>query len=184
MQRHLARFIDETEHREHQSFHFGAGENPETLGTRSYCNESKAGDREKWTEPDELRPLTKSGRRQAEGLVSLLENEPIGLIVSSSYARCVQTVEPLAAAQDKQVELHDDALAEGAHTAATFDLIESAGEGAALCTHGDVLGNVIGELAELGTPGADPFLMKKGCTWVLERSSGTFTRATYLPPPS
>ena len=58
---------------------------------------AKAGDRGEWSGDDRMRPLTKSGQRQAEGLANLLDREPIDKILSSGYLRCVQTVEPLGA---------------------------------------------------------------------------------------
>jgi phosphohistidine phosphatase SixA len=144
---------------------------------------AKAGDRDKWTEPDEIRPVTKSGRRQAEALVDLLASERISRIVSSAYLRCVQTVEPLAAARGLEVE-GDDALAEGAPLDAALQLIDRVGDGGVHCTHGDVMDDLIAHLARRGVAGADPSLMKKGSTWVLEGDDGAFTRATYLPPPA
>ena len=56
---------------------------------------AKAGNRSKWVGPDELRPLTKSGREQADRLAGELADEPITRILSSPYVRCMQTVEPL-----------------------------------------------------------------------------------------
>ncbi|MEA2687050.1 MAG: 8-oxo-(d)GTP phosphatase, partial [Actinomycetota bacterium] len=46
-----------------------------------------AGDREAWVGPDERRPLTKKGRRQATGLVEVLADYNVGRIVSSHYVR-------------------------------------------------------------------------------------------------
>src|SRR6266478_2517476 len=56
---------------------------------------AKAGDRAEWEGNDRLRPLTKSGRRQAEELAAWLKKEPIDAILSSQYVRCLQTVEQL-----------------------------------------------------------------------------------------
>ena len=144
---------------------------------------AKAGDRELWSEPDHLRPLTKKGWHQADGLVRLLRDEEIKRIVSSSYVRCVETVEPLAADRGISLEEHD-ALAEGAALSATLALIEDvAADSPVLCTHGDVIGNVIGHLEDLGVAGADVSLGKKGSTWVLAAEGGRITSAHYLPPP-
>ena len=54
------------------------------------------GSRSAWDGPDEQRPLSKAGRRQAAALAKLLGDEPIGRIVSSPYVRCRETVAPLA----------------------------------------------------------------------------------------
>lgn len=144
---------------------------------------AKAGDREKWTEPDHLRPLTKPGREQAVALVAQLADFVIDRVISSPYVRCVETVEPLAAGRGVEVEEHD-ALAEGAFLEDTSKLIGSLDGPAALCTHGDVLGWLIADLRSRGIPGADPSLGKKGSTWVLDLVDGEVTAGTYLEPPA
>src|SRR2546428_13850848 len=74
---------------------------------------AKAVDREEWEGDDRLRPLTKAGRRQADGLAESLKNERIGKILSSPFVRCVQNVEPLAAKLRLPIEPRKD-LEEGA----------------------------------------------------------------------
>jgi 8-oxo-dGTP diphosphatase len=147
-----------------------------------FIRHAKAGNREAWTDPDHLRPLTKAGWRQAQALVDLLASEECARVLSSHYARCVQTVEPLAAARGVVVE-HHQALVEGAPTRAGLDLIESASRPLALCTHGDVMENVIGHLQQEGVDGADASLGKKGATWVLTVNGGRVSSAAYLDPP-
>jgi broad specificity phosphatase PhoE len=144
---------------------------------------AKAGDRSKWTKPDDLRPLTAPGRAQAEALVDQLADFKIDRVLSSHYARCVQTVEPLAGARGLTVE-RDEALVEGASLDDTLALISKLEVPAALCTHGDVLELVVGHLEDAGVPGADARLGKKGSTWVLDVSDGVVTAGTYLEPPA
>ncbi len=144
---------------------------------------AKAGDRERWTEPDDIRPLTEAGRKQADGLVAQLADFIIERVISSRYARCVQTVEPLANARDLAVE-PDEALAEGASLDATLALITGLQGPAALCTHGDVMGWVTGHLERQGVPGVDPTKGQKGSTWVLDLDGGIIVAATYLEPPA
>jgi broad specificity phosphatase PhoE len=55
-----------------------------------------AGDTRSWTGPDRLRPLSPTGRRQAEGLLIRLEDYPIDRVLSGPTLRCQQTVQPLA----------------------------------------------------------------------------------------
>ncbi len=144
---------------------------------------AKAGDRELWTRPDMLRPLTKPGLRQADGLVEQLAQEEIKRVLSSAYVRCVETVEPLAENRGLDVELHDG-LAEGASLASTLALLEELGDaGAALCSHGDVMWNVIDDLDRRAVPGADATKLKKGSTWVLHYEGAEIARAAYLSPP-
>jgi phosphohistidine phosphatase SixA len=146
---------------------------------------AKAGHRERWTDDDELRPLTKRGRRQAEALVELFARQQFARLLSSRYLRCMQTFEPLAAARKLEVE-QADGLAEGASTAATVELMleVSADAPVALNTHGDVIMNVLDELARHGVPLAGPVLLEKGSTWVIELQGGSFVSARYVPPPA
>jgi phosphohistidine phosphatase SixA len=145
---------------------------------------AKAGDRERWTDDDELRPLTKSGRRQSEALVELFAGQPFARLFSSRYVRCVQTFEPLAEARALPIELADG-LAEGARRAASIELmLEAAADGpVALSTHGDVMLNTLAELTAVGVQLVGPVLIQKGSTWVIEVTAGSFTAGRYLPPP-
>jgi 8-oxo-dGTP diphosphatase len=141
---------------------------------------AKAGVRERWQGDDRLRPLTRSGRRQSEALVEQLAEHPIGRILSSPYVRCVQTVEPLAAARGLPVE-ETEALAEGAGTGPLQRLLGEVGD-AALCTHGDVVQEFVERLHHRGV--AVDGGLAKGSTWVLEVIHGEVVAARYLPPPA
>ena len=101
---------------------------------------ASAGHRLDWEHDDRLRPLDARGRRQSADLVALLR--PLGLrrILSSPYVRCVQTVEPLAAALGLEVEL-DERLEEGKGGAAAELLRE---DGVVCCTHGDIVEALVG----------------------------------------
>jgi phosphohistidine phosphatase SixA len=101
---------------------------------------ASAGDRRDWDGDDRLRPLDGRGRRQAAELVELLRPFAVRRVVSSPYVRCVETVEPLAAALGLPVE-RDERLAEGAGRAA-LGLVREAGT--VSCTHGDVVEDIIG----------------------------------------
>jgi phosphohistidine phosphatase SixA len=89
---------------------------------------------------DRLRPLDARGRLQAAALVELLRPLGVSRVVSSPYVRCIETVQPLAAALGVPVE-PDDRLAEGAGPAAA-DLFHEAG--VVCCTHGDIVEAVLG----------------------------------------
>lgn len=101
---------------------------------------ASAGDSSTWEGDDRLRPLDAKGRRQADELAELLPRFELRRIVSSPYVRCVETVEPLAAALGMEVET-DDRLAEGAGRAALELLRE---DGTLGCTHGDVVDQLLG----------------------------------------
>ena len=96
--------------------------------------------------------------------------------------RCRQTVEPLAEGRGVPVE-PSDALREGASLPDSLRLVEKvAGENAVLCTHGDVLGNLLLHFAELGVD-LQTDRIEKGSVWALELDDGEVRSATYHPPP-
>ncbi len=99
-----------------------------------------AGDKAFWSDDDRLRPLDERGRDQAAELVELLQPFGIRRVVTSPYARCVETVEPLAAALGVALE-HDERLGEGMGSAAVELLRE---DGVVVCTHGDVVDAFVG----------------------------------------
>jgi 8-oxo-(d)GTP phosphatase len=113
---------------------------------------ASAGHRLDWEHDDHLRPLDERGRRQSADLVELLRPFGVRRILSSSYVRCVQTVEPLAAALGLEVEL-DERLKEGEGGAAAEVLRE---DGVVCCTHGDIVEALLGRG------------LKKGAAVVLE----------------
>ncbi|MEX2255700.1 MAG: histidine phosphatase family protein [Acidimicrobiia bacterium] len=143
----------------------------------------KAGSRSAWTEPDDLRPLIKAGRRQAAVIGDALATTPVRQILSSPYVRCRQTVEPLAERLRLPVDL-SDALEEGAPLAETLALIDKIGDDiAVLCTHGDVMGELLSHCVRQGVR-VETDLLQKGSTWVLETEAGTIVDARYVPPPA
>jgi 8-oxo-dGTP diphosphatase len=145
----------------------------------------KAGDRAQWDGPDDLRPLSKAGRKQAEALVDQLADAPIDRIVSSAYVRCRQSVEPLAERRRLPVDLADE-LAQGTRPDDVLRLMQKeALRNTVLCTHGDIVEHVLGDLEARGTDLGDVVKCDKGATWVLEiGGDGEVTSARYLPPPA
>ena len=146
---------------------------------------AKAGSREKWEGPDELRPLSAPGRRQAEALVDQFADTSFAALVSSPYVRCVETLAPLAAAQGLSVQEHD-ALAEGAGAVAALELVRAVAAlgPAALSTHGDVQQLVVQSLAAAGVPLAGRMGFEKGSTWVLDVRQGEVASGRYVAPPA
>lgn len=140
--------------------------------------------RKAWDRRDSLRPLTKKGRRQAAGLVGLLDGSSIGRVLSSPSQRCVQTVEPLAAAFGLKVETAPELL-EGASAAAAVAVVRGHardGTPAVLCTHGDIIPGVLDGLRRLGLRLADQQRWAKGSIWVIDGDGDTFGVARYVPP--
>jgi len=137
-----------------------------------------AGDRDAWTAPDQLRPLSVKGIRQAEALVLRLAGFAVERVVSSPYLRCTQTVEPLAQVRGVALEA-DDTLAEGNGRAALELVRGLAGAHVILCTHGDVIGDILAHM-----PVAGSWRAQKGSVWILEAEDGRSIDARYLPPPA
>jgi phosphohistidine phosphatase SixA len=144
---------------------------------------AKAGDREEWERDDRLRPLTTAGHRQAQALAEALKNEPIDKLLSSPYVRCMQTVEPLAAKLNLPIEPRRD-LEEGAGGESVIRIMhEFKGGTAVLCTHGDVVEELVEQLIERGLVSRARASNEKGGTWVLDEQDGRIVRAKYLPAP-
>jgi phosphohistidine phosphatase SixA len=122
---------------------------------------------------DHLRPLDERGWEQAEKLVDTLAPFEVQRILTSPYLRCRQTVERLAPALGLPIEERAE-LAEGSTAEDALRLVASLdGETAVLCTHGDVVHELLGEES------------KKGSTWVLDVGpDGSLERRDYLPPPA
>jgi broad specificity phosphatase PhoE len=143
-----------------------------------------AGSRSTWDGPDPDRPLTGKGRHQAASLAEELAGAGITRLLSSPYVRCVQTLEPLAAGLGIPVEI-DARLAEGAGGGAALDLaseLDAHGD-AVLCSHGDVIPEMLHQLRCDGTHFKDALQWPKGSTWVLTGDGHHWAKARFVPPP-
>ena len=145
---------------------------------------AKAKNRLTWEEPDQVRPLTKRGRREAEAIAARLSEEPLARLVSSPYVRCLQTLEPIAVALDLPIET-TDLLAEGADSDGATDLMLSLAEPGpiACCTHGDVLFGVLDTVAVSGVALDGPRVAPVASTWVLGIEDGRFVEARFVDQP-
>jgi len=155
------------------------------MGSAAYLiRHARAGRRSVWHGPDDERPLSGKGRRQSRSIARAWKGEPITRILSSPFVRCVQTVEPLAAALGLAVE-QDPLLAEGSGIVHVERLAREAGDGAALAlsSHGDVILGLLGALDAAGVPLDPGIVARKGSTWVLDVESGEIVRGRYVPPP-
>jgi len=144
-----------------------------------------AGSRKGWKGDDVDRPLSDRGRDQAAAIGQALAHAHVDLLLSSAYVRCVQTLEPLAAATGHAVEIADPLTEGGGGTEALDLLLRHANEGrtVAACSHGDVIPAVVatalGRGAELvGTPSPS-----KGARYVLTVTDGRVTRLVHVDAP-
>jgi 8-oxo-dGTP diphosphatase len=144
---------------------------------------AKAGSRSAWDQPDDLRPLTKAGRKQAKAIATTFDEGDVTRILSSPFVRCRQTVEPLAERLRLPVDLARG-LEEGAPLVETLALFDKLGdESAVLCTHGDVVGELLDHCLRHGVH-LDDNRLEKGSTWVFDTEAGAIVAARYVPPPS
>jgi broad specificity phosphatase PhoE len=141
-----------------------------------------AGSRDDGDPADDFRPLDHTGHLQAERLAEWLCPEPISRIVTSPYRRCIQTVEPLAKAVDLDLVL-DDRLAEGADIDRVWELVvEVADTTTVLCSHGDVIPDLIrrAQMRGMQIPGKSG--CSKGSVWLLRHWDGEgFATGLYTP---
>ena len=142
---------------------------------------AKAGQREGWDGPDLLRPLTSPGRAQALALASWLSAEPVPRLLSSPYTRCVQTLEPLADKLGLPIE-SSDLLVEGVPFEPVLDLLGSLPDHSVLCSHGDVIQDVVEALLRRGCVLDGQPDWRKGATWILTREDGVVSRLWARPP--
>jgi 8-oxo-dGTP diphosphatase len=144
---------------------------------------AKAGVRERWTGPDELRPITARGRRQARRLVERFGGVEIARIVSSPALRCVQSVEPLAASRALEVESAPE-LSEGVDLAVALAFVRSLDPvPTVLGGHGREIEAMVGAFEAEGAEMASSRGLAKGSVWVFERSGNRVVSGHYLPAP-
>jgi broad specificity phosphatase PhoE len=143
---------------------------------------AKAGSRRRFEGDDELRPLSRNGRVQAKALAEQLAHRDIARVLTSPYTRCIETIAPLAHQLGVDVEI-EDVLAEGADWSYALAIIEQSTLPTVLCSHGDVIGDLMHHLDQRGVP-LDDDRIEKGSTWVLQVEEGEVVKARYLPPPA
>jgi 8-oxo-dGTP diphosphatase len=102
-------------------------------------------------------------------------------ILSSPYARCVETVEPVATARGLDVE-PTDLLAEGAGDRVLEIILDPATPAAVLCTHGDVIADVLETLVDRGLALEGEVGCEKGSIWMLDVDGGEVVGARYQSP--
>jgi phosphohistidine phosphatase SixA/8-oxo-dGTP pyrophosphatase MutT (NUDIX family) len=155
-----------------------------TAGTIYLVRHASAGKRSDADTKKWLRPLDGKGKKQTKMLRDRLMAHPITRIGSSNHVRCVDTVEPFAKRLGVPVEL-EASLVEGAHPHRIVSLIaELQEESAVLCSHGDVIEDLIGHLFAEGVPMEGPREWKKGSVWELRTVAGRVVSGRYTPPPT
>jgi phosphohistidine phosphatase SixA len=159
-----------------------AGDHGEDVPVLYLVRHAHAGSKAKWKGPDQARPLSAQGRKEALGLIERLGGYPVGRVLSSPAERCLQTVQPLAGRLGSPVEPSQPLGVDGTGPEVLELLTRPSLEQAVLCTHGEVIGRVFEELQQAGIELSDPPRWPKGCTWILQRDGGHAWRGIYLEP--
>jgi len=144
---------------------------------------AKAGERRLWEGDDIDRPLSKKGRKQAELVAKRLAELDPELVYSSPYARCVQTLEPLAERLGTTVEI-DHRLCEDAPVDPVLEWLAEMPARTVMCSHGDIIPATILALEKNGAKLHAPPDWRKASVWVLRRNKkGKIVEASVWPPP-
>jgi len=146
--------------------------------------------RRSWAGDDAGRPLDDRGRLQATALVGALGSVDVSRVLASPAVRCLATVEPLATARGLDVT-PEDALFEGNGRRA-LELVRSVlapesepdGPATVLCSHGDVIPEILGQLEREGADLGDHRRCRKGSVWTLHRRPDGGIRGIYTAPPA
>lgn len=144
-----------------------------------------AGDRSRWDRPDEDRPLSAKGHRQADALTEALLEAGIDTIWSSRYLRCRQTVEPLATRLGLEVT-DEDFLAEGAWGTDALDALVTAaiaGRTVLACSHGDVIPVIVSAAVRRGAQLHGEAVPRKGDRYELTVRDATVISVHHVPRP-
>lgn len=144
---------------------------------------AKAGSRSAWIGDDRDRPLVEKGWEQARGIAQRLAPLHPAILLSSPYMRCQQTLQPLGEECGLTVVV-DPRLEEESPLEKSLAALDDAPDNAVLCSHGDVIPDVINGLLRRGMDIGDaPGALRKAGTFVLHREKGKFVRAEYWAPP-
>lgn len=143
---------------------------------------SKAGERRVWKGEDVDRPLSKTGWKQSQAVARRLSKKKITALYASPYVRCMQTLEPLGALAGLPVQA-EQRLFEDEPFEPVLDLMNEVGDGAVLCSHGDIIPAVINALVRRGMEVETPPDWGKASVWVLRRKGDRITRGKVWPPP-
>jgi 8-oxo-(d)GTP phosphatase len=113
---------------------------------------AKAIPRKAWSDDDWIRPLDGRGTDQADDLIGIIGAYDVHRVVTSSATRCVQTVKPYATAHHLTLQTSRALSEEGydedpALLRGHLDRLLGAAVPAALCSHGPVLPDLLGQLA-------------------------------------
>ncbi len=133
---------------------------------------------------DRDRALDSKGQAQATAIAQLLMSAGATELHSSPYRRCRQTLEPLAGLLGQPIQTHEE-FGEGRNFSEALDICEGLGDGAVVCSHGDVIPALIEAMLRRHMTISGPTGFRKGSIWVIERSpEGAWSTATWWDRPT
>lgn len=153
-----------------------------------FVRHGRAYERRNWEGNDNLRPLDKKGRRQAEMLVPMLLPYKPTAIYSALPDRCQLTAAPLADELSLKVQIEplfsDDAwLSQMTDVQRRFTEIVEKGGISVIVGQGIIIPDLIAWLSSQGRLPVNEIKAKKSSVWVLSFTDGELTGADYLASP-
>jgi 8-oxo-dGTP diphosphatase len=131
------------------------------------------------------RQLNDVGHEQAAALTEFFAQMSVRSVWSSLATRCFQTVRPIAAHHGLEV-VPQHFLTEGARPVDFLEALraESSLKGdLVLCSHGDLIPEVVSRLLREGMTVVGPRGCEKGSVWSLETRGRDIVRASYTARP-
>jgi 8-oxo-dGTP diphosphatase len=142
-------------------------------------------DRSRWSLDDLERPLDSRGVVQADAITAHFSDHDIRSVWSSQAIRCVDTVRGTAEAHGLTVEVRPE-LTEGASPNALLELLreQTTADGElVMCSHGDLIPEVLNRLLREGMSVLGPRGCEKGSIWELETRGRDITQGRYTAAP-
>ena len=145
-----------------------------------------AGHRSPFDDNDLGRQLSDIGQGQAGVLAQLFAEMPVRSVWSSLATRCFQTVRSIAAHHGLEV-VPQHFLTEGARPVDFLEALraETSLKGdLVLCSHGDLIPEVLSRLLREGMTVVGPRGCEKGSVWSIETRGRDMVRASYTARPT
>lgn len=128
---------------------------PPVTGVVLLVRHADAGERSAWSAADAARPLSEQGVAAAAALCRVLGLFSPHRLVSATPRRCLQTLEPLAAARDLPIEVDrafDESAGDPETATAHLRRLADAGGTTVICSQGAVIPAVLARLTADGGP--------------------------------
>ena len=144
---------------------------------------ARAGSRGRWKGDDALRPLSKVGRAQADGIVARAReraDRPDPQQPLRPLRRDGRRRSPVASGSTSRLPTRSPKAPASSQALRLFEKVQD--RDVVLCTHGDVMQDLLDHFGRHGVKLRD-HRMEKGSIWVFETEGDKVRRARYVPPP-